>query len=98
MAARSPASGGWYAVSVPLRIILTAVAEGVTIAVLVLTWVAFSGAVLVDLIVKPKNWRRLCRGHFILQPRRSAAMVRWVAVRIMAPPGYPVGRAPMRLE
>jgi len=98
MEARSPAPGSWYAVSLPLRVILTAIAEVSIIAVLVLTWVAFSGAVIVDLIVKPKDWRRLCRGHFIQQPRRSAAMVRWVAVRIMAPTGYPVGRAPMRLE
>jgi hypothetical protein len=87
-----------YPASVPFRVPATVVAELVTAAVLLLTWVAFSGAILVDLAVQPKNWRRICRGHFIRQPRRNLATLRWVAVRVMALPGHPAGRSPERLE
>jgi hypothetical protein len=86
-----------YWVSLPFRALATLVAEVGMLVVLLLNWVAFTGAFVVDLALKPRRWRELCRGHFVDRPRKSVDMLGWVARRVMAPPGYPVGRPPIPL-
>jgi hypothetical protein len=84
--------------SLPFRAVATVVAEAGMLVVLVLNWVAWTGAFVVDLALKPRRWRALCHVHFVNRTRQGVNMLRWVAVRVMAPPWYPVGRAPMQLE
>ena len=96
--AAKPTPSWLYWGSLPLRAVATLVAEAVMLVVLVLNWVAWTGAFVVDLALKPRRWRALCRRHFVNRTHKSAAMLRWVAVRVMAPPWYPVGRSPMQLE
>lgn len=92
-----PASRWFYWVSLPFRAVAAVVAEAGMLVLLLLNWVAFTGAFIVDLALKPRRWRELCRGHFVNRPRKSVAMLGWVALRVMAPPGYPVGRPPIPL-
>ncbi len=93
-----PAPSWLYWGSLPFRAVTTVVAEAGMFVVLVLNWVAWTGAFVVDLVLRPRRWRALCRGHFVNRTRKSATMLRWVAMRVMAPPWYPVPRAPMQLE
>jgi fatty acid desaturase len=86
-----------YWVSLPLRAVAVLAAVAGMLVLLLLNWVAFTGAFVVDLVLKPRRWRELCRGHFVNRPRKSVAMLGWVALRIMAPPGYPVSRPPIPL-
>jgi hypothetical protein len=85
-----------YWLSLPLRAVVVVLVEVGMLVLLLLNWVAFTGAFVVDVALKPRRWRDLSRGHFVNRPRKSVAMLRWVALRILAP-GYPAGRPPIPL-